>query len=281
MALINIVLALLAATPAVLAAPYGPTVESAVAQKFLKEIENNFQVVSDNPPKYKSDEISEPTCFAYVGSCNPTYFHLQHSFINGTARASYITQVEHGIHNIGNTDVKLTVTQSTAVALGTTKGWNIGAKYTISGDIVGTKNGLEISGGYSESKSETVTTTRTIASEVVCRPGYACEIQTWTFHVQVEGYCKTRPIINCGGEYDACEKATNICSQYFDYFNKFCSKKKLAATTHCKSQTVINDASGKPLTKLVLVSNKIVMDGTPAKRSDADEIVEFIDFKLE
>ncbi|KID59368.1 uncharacterized protein G6M90_00g066590 [Metarhizium brunneum] len=277
MALINLFLGLLVIPPTIFAAaPYGNVLASDVARTYIDDIEKYFKIAPDNPPAYKLRYVTEPTCFAYWGSCDTTYFHLKNTFVNGTAKAFYVPYTEYENANVFSEKSQMTITQSTAIVLGTSKGWNAAAKWTVSGDARGQKAALEVSGGYSSTTTGTTTTTKTVSTHAECRYGYICEIQTWTFHVLIDGMCKTRPYLNCGSEKDACKRRDRIrCKQQRTYIDKFCNHHRLSTMTPCSASMVVRNAAGEPFTTLALVSSRINSDGIPAtaKRDNLEDLI--------
>lgn len=241
------------------AAAVSPAAESAISD-IKKEIEANARKIDpDDPPYYDASNIIEPTCINNIISCLKTEFWTR-QYLDHVDSVSIQTSVhtDAELVNTGSKDATIRSTESTAVALGTTKGWTIGLKASagVTGGVAPlvTPFTAELSGSYKDETTSTTTETRTTQYTASCPPGKTCRIQTVTYQVTATGVCSDEPFYNCGGEQHMCTSDwTESCDQYNAFFKKGC---KSIPTVHpCKVNIQMRDNGDKLLNTVIITES--------------------------
>ncbi|KJZ71491.1 hypothetical protein HIM_09130 [Hirsutella minnesotensis 3608] len=303
MLLKSLTLVLLAARAYSAEEPYPAELHPAV-QARLQEFSKGLQlrIASDKQPYQDTDSVAEVRCGAKIFSCYNVYFYnrnrlLEADNITFSARSYLDADLDTPY---GKEDdrfpAKVSATKSTAVTDATTKGWKVSLKLSAGG---APGKGGEIGGEYGEQYTTSTTTTTQITHEAPCPAGNRCTIQTLTYHAMVKGKCRVEPIINCGGDQDAClgfrktwtkpqvvgrlgtmvgerkqvyEWEEGPCNQWIDYSRRHCSQGHYK-TEPCEVYAPILDASGKPRTSVVVTREKLAW-GTenPASGNTAREV---------
>ncbi|PHH93160.1 hypothetical protein CDD83_16 [Cordyceps sp. RAO-2017] len=250
--------------------------EHAVVQQFISTLQENFRIDWDKPPSASFNSMSEPTCFSWVTTCNPTYFSIRKKLVQRypahpdsrqlveskpNITVYFIPRVERGLINTGDDDISLLVEESTSTIDSTTSGWQIGAQ--IFGGVTAGVGyaGIAISAGYSKSWTTGTSSSKGVSVHTTCRSGYDCRVETWTFHIKVSGHCQHQPIINCAGEMDPCAKSwSTTCHQFETFRNKHCyTCNPVSPYVHeaCEVHTPVLDQVGMPFIRLVRIAEKI------------------------
>ncbi|KAM4062121.1 hypothetical protein HRG_008970 [Hirsutella rhossiliensis] len=245
--------------------------QHAVVKSFTSRLKRDVRIDWGHPPTFDTNLVSEPTAWPWTMTCNPVEFKIRKEMAQPrpskptstpyqpNVTIYYTPYMENSIINMGDDDITFSVEQSTTSIDSTTEGWQIGAQLTAGAESVA----LGISAGYSKSWTTGNYKTKAVSIHTTCKPGYDCRIETWTFHLKISGSCKLRPIIVCGAEIDACVgKFSRAPSNQFKAFGqKHCPSHppnqpyKFEA---CEVNTPIFDQVGKPLTRLVRISEKII-----------------------
>ncbi|KYK62076.1 hypothetical protein DCS_03221 [Drechmeria coniospora] len=207
----------------------------------------------DRPPFYDGANQFEPTCIQNVGQCFTTEFWTRH-YLAQIENVTIIPSVHVDAELINLKDEVGTIksTKSVAVARGTTKGWTISAKATVSTLFSGKGGFAEVSGTYKDETTDLTTQTRTVEYASTCAAGRTCRIQTVTFQAVLRGVCRGEPFIWCSSERRMCDSGLqDSCSQYGDYFKKSCSS-GVPLTSDCETTVQIRDGKNDLLSVVVL-----------------------------
>ncbi|KHN97075.1 uncharacterized protein MAM_05184 [Metarhizium album ARSEF 1941] len=260
---------------------YNPTI-----QAYLDGIDTtNFTTDADEPPSFATAGSAEPTCFVYFRRCNPVYFY-QNWFLdrasNITLGAKFFADAELIVQDDKPVDGMLPSVQtitSTAVTDATTKGWKVGGRLGGEVGAEGAKGVLEFTGEYGEQWSKSTTETTQLAVTAPCPGNTRCTIETVTFYATFRGRCRARPVINCGGEMDACRADAWGCSQFESYRAKSCGGD--LEDLPCSFTTPIIGTNGKPVAKNIIRRTPLAGRPDTLRRrgvvgDDVDSEVEFI-----
>lgn len=225
-------------------------------QPILSRIENSFAIDTMNPPFYDTEWAWEPTCIEYFGKCTHAAFFHRHLLVEGKPDVTYTSHIETAQVNSVHGESRLSMKSSTSVTDFTTTGWTIGAKLSIQGGTEEAKGGAEVSATYSNSATTSNTYTKEFVHEAPCDPGSECRIETWTFHVEVDGLCKSHGMINCRdfGTWDQCADPGRACAQFNNFYERNCLE---ISNPACKVKTPVFDDTGKPVSHIVIVSESL------------------------
>ncbi|PFH63425.1 hypothetical protein XA68_10015 [Ophiocordyceps unilateralis] len=137
------------------------------------------------------------------------------------------------------------------------------------------------------SQQPTVQTEYEVVEKMKCPPQSACYMETWTFHVNLSGYCRKRPTVTCGNddkEMDICSPLTlqpehnqikktrfhawSSCSQFDEFVWESCFEKSVdiclgPTADECNVSAPIF-WNGKPLSIMVAHSVPLSSHSTPA-----------------
>ncbi|RCI14285.1 hypothetical protein L249_6132 [Ophiocordyceps polyrhachis-furcata BCC 54312] len=261
----------------------------------------SLRLSEDNLPYQDRDSISEPVCPHKIFSCSTVYFYQRYKMIRvdnitfsaiSNIEASLITPYDPHDERY-KFPAKISTTVSRAVTSSTTKGWKVSLKLGggLSGDPTQSfaSGGADLSGEYSEQYTSTTTTTRSVGVEAPCEAGKLCTIQTLTYLAHLEGRCRVEPIINCGGEEDACHKfetkTVNLhpdlqkgpplkiskwrdgpCRQWTDYSRRHCRRNRYLEVK-CKVSTPVLNRIEEPYTSTVITKKDLPsFDSTGERR---------------
>lgn len=253
-----------------------PAVAARVAE-FSRDLE--LRLSSGGGPYQDADGEREVRCGAKILSCYWVYFFARQRLqaianVSYSARsfldADYDTLYDDAAERM---PAKVTATTSTAVTDATTEGWKVSFKLSA---------GAELAGEYNQQRTRTQTHVHQVTHEAPCPAGHRCTIQTLTYHVGVTGTCRVEPIIDCGGEADAClgfrtvvpaypaadaaavfEWEQGPCSQWIAYSRKHCSRGAYR-TVPCTVYGPLLDASGQPRTSVVASRDRLPGPPPPA-----------------
>ncbi|EFY85234.1 hypothetical protein J3459_017562 [Metarhizium acridum] len=220
---------------------------------FINQLQQSLRSVDwNNPPFTDGSKLNEYTCPAHAFECTTTDFWQRQTISSLPSHVTVSTEIhtDATLINDGTKDATITSSSSTAVALGTTKGWTIGAKASLSSpDKIGN---AELSASYSDTSTSTTTETKTVQYGAVCPAGKTCRIQTVTFQARLEAYCKHEPMLDCRVPVNVCKRPTGIlrCQQYVDYYNRNCVSPPSDSPCHVDVQVRADD--GKLLTLVII-----------------------------
>ncbi|KHN93844.1 uncharacterized protein MAM_08323 [Metarhizium album ARSEF 1941] len=303
MRLTGLVLGLLAASSTVLAVAAEPEYDSRTQEsvrqyldEYIRDLQEGFHLDPQNRPYKTHRMLTESTCIQSVAMCATTSFWLRdHMQIdNKTIIAiSFDDEKVRQVVNFSPDVVYIQITETTSHLDGTTKGWTAGARLTAKG-IKGTLGALGgfapsllVYGNYSSARSQQDEQTKSSSVGSSCRPGHVCDIIKVTFAATTKGNCKRTAHLECNGhEENVCGKGkTYGCSQRISYQQEQCRDADEAFP--CTVTMPVQDASGRPLVKLLSISSKLRTGSSGDKASrlraharrggaDEDPIVEFI-----
>lgn len=232
----------------------------------LTKIKEGFTIDAKNPPYQDTEWSWEATCIEHFGQCTQAAFFHRNFLSEGTPNVTYTRFVETAQLNSVNGQSKLSMKTSTSVLDSTTEGWTIGAKLSLSGGSDKVTGGAEVSATYSSTTTKSKTFVKEFLHEAPCDPGYTCSIETWTFHIEVDGLCNPHGMINCRdlGTWDQCADQAGRCAQFSNFYDWNCVNVPKAA---CKVKTPVLDESEKPVSQVVLVAER---DNATTKRSESE-----------
>ncbi|RDA83802.1 hypothetical protein CP532_4610 [Ophiocordyceps camponoti-leonardi (nom. inval.)] len=258
---------------------------------YLKKLGKHFslRLSEDKLPYSDREGISEPVCPWKFSSCSTVYFYKRFKLIRvDKVDFSAVSNIEASLTTAYDPNdkryiypAKVTITESTAVTESTTKGWKVSLKLdgAVSGDPTGSfaSGGAAVTSEYGEEYTSTTTTTRSVSIEAPCEAGKYCTIQTLTYQAHLRGKCRIEPIINCGGEEDAClkfEKTTDNsyhgygvpqkvwkwqdgpCRQWRAYSRKNCRQGHYSVVD-CTVSTPVLNRIGKPYSFTVITKKDL------------------------
>ncbi|KAM4066200.1 hypothetical protein HRG_000339 [Hirsutella rhossiliensis] len=240
----------------------------------MRDIEMDW----DKPPSLNSSSIFESTAWPLTLTCATTEFkrRIEVAWPYGLTRYQpnmtvyYKSFEERSVANTGDDDMEMTSEHSTTSIDSTTGGWQVGAQ--LAGGSEGVSIG--ISAAYSRSWTTGTYKTDAVTIRTSCKSGYECRIETWTFHLSVVGNCRVKPLIVCGGsELNVCRiDLSRFPKQYSDYQARSCplGSRGLRPYRHeaCKVKMPILDQVGKPVTRMVRISEKFIPDDDEGEGSD-------------
>ncbi|PHH76325.1 hypothetical protein CDD83_4267 [Cordyceps sp. RAO-2017] len=212
-----------------------------------------------NPPYYEDGAQTEPTCTRHLGRCARTSFWTRHVMAARPANVTIKTKthVDAELINTGTREAKIKSTRSLALAHGTSKGWTIGARASLT-DVAAIPSKGEVSASFSDETTSATTETQEVEYDAVCPAGSLCRIQTITFSATLEGRCRPEPFLACRGDVgNVCDKGPQIgreCRQYRAYFDKHgCRDRSVVETEPCSVDVQLRDENGG-LLKVIVVS---------------------------
>lgn len=223
---------------------------------FINQLQQSLRTVDqNNPPFTDGSKLNEYTCPAHAFECTTTDFWQRQILASAPDRVTITTNIhtDATLINDGTKDATITSSFSTAVAIGTTKGWTIGAKVTLSSpNKVGSS---ELSASYSDTSTSTTTETKTVQYGAICPAGKTCRIQTVTFQARLHAYCRHEAMLDCTGAVNVCKRPTGVlqCQQYVDYYNRNCVNPP--SDSPCSVDVQLRADDGKLLT-LVIISEE-------------------------
>ncbi|KAI1935874.1 hypothetical protein LOZ57_006863 [Ophidiomyces ophidiicola] len=149
--------------------------------------------------------------------------------------------------NTAKTPSTLSFSKTRAVAAGVTKGWNIGGK--IGGSGMGAS--LEVSAGYSNTKTKTTTDTKSVSYTMTCPPAHECTLRTLTFTAHLKGKCRREAKRYCLGQRDAC--ARGVDSYCTGGIQAFCPGGREPRVADCQVSFPVVDGRNKLVSTTVAV----------------------------
>ncbi|PHH81327.1 hypothetical protein CDD82_1028 [Ophiocordyceps australis] len=254
-------------------------------QLFIDNLQRNVRIDWNTPPRAYIDGQFEKSCPNWAFTCWYVGFSIRKLLVdkylfdpfNKTKIVSrpnisiyYNPLVEKSVVNMGDDDLSMSVEESKTSIDSTTKGWQIGAQISL-GAGQGVSASVGVSGSYSSSQTTGNWDTKGVSVSSVCKPGHDCRIETWTFHLKIEGHCRIEPIVNCAGPMDPCRRDwSQTCQQFEDYRHRHCLTNDDAVEPYkyepCEVTTPVLDQAGRPFTRIVRISQDIASVHDEAKK---------------
>ncbi|PHH59919.1 hypothetical protein CDD81_2378 [Ophiocordyceps australis] len=152
-----------------------------------------------NPPRYEYKE-TERTCFKYW-SFRSTYtdFVMRETLQasnDTTWTVGYVSVPQTRFFNLNNDIVPIHTEEGTWTTRGTTEGWNAAASFQA--------KGLSISSGYSSLQHESTTNISSLGISEICPSGFECRFETWFYHIDFDGQCQRKAVIQRFEGTDIC-----------------------------------------------------------------------------
>ncbi|PHH67456.1 hypothetical protein CDD81_70 [Ophiocordyceps australis] len=261
------------------------TAKADTTQQFINNLQRSVNIDWNTPPIALIDPQTEKSCASWGATCWNVYFNIRKRLVdkylvdpfNNSKVVSapkisiyYNPLVEKSVVNIGDDDLSMSVEESKTSIDSTTKGWQIGAQISV-GTGPGVSASVGVSGSYSSSHTTGNWDTKGVSISSVCKPGHDCRIETWTFHLRVEGHCRLEPIIHCAGDMDPCRRDWSpTCQQFEDYRHRHCLTSDGAVEPYryepCEVTTPVLDQAGRPFTRIVRISQDIATLDSQAKQ---------------
>ncbi|PHH89752.1 hypothetical protein CDD83_5341 [Cordyceps sp. RAO-2017] len=237
-------------------------------EKHMRELEKHIKIDWNRPPTTRVFWTNEFTCPYYALSSLTTNFESVLELANrSTSRAAakapppryriYPVIVPQGKpeNNFTPNPISLTAEKAKTKIDSKASGWNAGAQLSVPFGSGGGSVG--VSGGYHAEYTSGTTETDSAGIHWECPPGYRCEVQSWTLHLEATSICVRKPAITGTKRLDPCLVKRLECDQYRQFALRECATVDGRVAGHrlepCTVRAPLVNLDGTPVTENVYI----------------------------